>query len=746
MQEKFVRKAMKRIAAIGTGVAMVGATLTGAMALDLAEYPSPFVVGGVYDSTNILVVGDAAGAEDTLGLADISSGLQYESKVAVTSDSTSVSVTGGVSEQVPLNSGLSNNSLFDTTLEDDDVANLFDGEITFQSRSYDTSEQLSLSTQTDPTMGTSLTSSDDDYKSEVYLEVNARDVIKFGYKFDESINLTAATSADPLSIEFLGNPFKITSVPTAGTSFTAYVGDEHYLSAGDSFTIAVNGVTKTVTLQDVSSTSAVIDVDGVSKIISDGSTATVNGVEITVDDVFSRTERAESSANLVVGEQSSETYSDGDAFVGEDTDNPDWVWNLADLGTVGTSQTFEIENDFVYNDEEDALVAGECISLPNDYVEICYESLSVEAEDYATYVFEYESNTDLGDVFTTNSSVPTIYIHTTASEGIELVAYSEAANTSSPNETSTKRAKEIWLYTPGVAGAYVNGSAVASNKMGGVFYKDTSNNRVKLFGNLNLIKSGTEVARINYGNTKDTNIVLRTGGMVTGAVNTSLYLDIVGDDTVNDLQSGYDDLYLFWGLAAANTTFESLGDTASTEEASEMKWGSSYLNIGSKDEDHRTAYGIVISNPKSQSSSDEVELSIPQDQVKANIVIRGTSSTVSGGDTTYVPVKVTPVTKFASEVTSTSAYNLILVGGPCANALVEDLFGMTCEGWAYQEGEAVVKLVENGNSVAMLVAGTSGDDTRRAAKALLNYADYDFSGSEIIVSGTSLEDINVVTG
>ena len=48
-----------------------------------------------------------------------------------------------------------------------------------------------------------------------------------------------------------------------------------------------------------------------------------------------------------------------------------------------------------------------------------------------------------------------------------------------------------------------------------------------------------------------------------------------------------------------------------------------------------------------------------------------------------------------------------------------------------------------GDKVALLVAGTSADDTRRAAKALFAYGDYEFSGSEVMVSGTSLTDIDV---
>ena len=759
MQEQFIRKTMKRVAAIGTGVAMVGATLTGAMALDLSEYPSPFVVDGVYDDSNALVVGDNADAADTLGLVDISSELQYESRVAVESSSSdgSVSVSGGTSEQVPAHLGLSNASLFDTTLQDDDVASLFDGTIDFQGSSYDTSEELQIKDRTDPSVETSLTSADDDYKSDVYLEVKNRDTIKFNYKFDESINLRASTTTDPLEIDFLGTPFKITSVAAAGNEITAYVGDEHYLAAGESVDVEVDGETKTVTLTDVSSTSAVVDVDGESKIINDGSTTTVNGVEITVDSVFSRTERAESSANLIIGAQSSETYTDGEAFLGEDTDDPMWVWNLEGLDQNGTAMNLSIENDFVYNGLDSGAVAvGECVSLPNEYVEICFDSLSVSEDDYATYTFEYESSSDLtqaGLAAVNSTSLPTIHISTAESEGLDLQALTTGANVVA-NVSSNVKAREVWLYTLPAADQMVNGSLTSSGqaKWLGIFYKDTSTSRVKFFGEIDTQVSGTDIFRVNYGNTKDTNIVFEVGDGITQpgtAVNMSFALNVIGDQSA-DLTEGYDDLFMIWGLTAANGSIKSLGDTLSTEEASELKWNNqtagTRLNIGTKDEDHRSAYGIIIQNPKSNGASDAVELSIPQDQVKANIVIQGTSTTVSSDDgTTYEAVEVTPVTKLASEVGSASDYNLILVGGPCANSLVEDLFAYTCDGWSFQEGEAVVKLVDNGDKVAMLVAGTTADDTRRAAKAVADYASYDFSGSEVMVSGTSDTDIDVTS-
>ena len=69
------KKAIKRIVALGTGASMVGATLFGAYAADLAQYPSQFIQDGKF--TGVLVVGDKAAAEDVIGVSDIAVSLQF---------------------------------------------------------------------------------------------------------------------------------------------------------------------------------------------------------------------------------------------------------------------------------------------------------------------------------------------------------------------------------------------------------------------------------------------------------------------------------------------------------------------------------------------------------------------------------------------------------------------------------------------------------------------------------------------
>src|SRR3989338_4848960 len=70
-----VKKAIKKIAALGAGISMVGATMLGAMAADLSSYPDLFIKDGQFNGA--IVVGDKAAAEDVVGSIDIATSLQY---------------------------------------------------------------------------------------------------------------------------------------------------------------------------------------------------------------------------------------------------------------------------------------------------------------------------------------------------------------------------------------------------------------------------------------------------------------------------------------------------------------------------------------------------------------------------------------------------------------------------------------------------------------------------------------------
>jgi len=146
-----------------------------------------------------------------------------------------------------------------------------------------------------------------------------------------------------------------------------------------------------------------------------------------------------------------------------------------------------------------------------------------------------------------------------------------------------------------------------------------------------------------------------------------------------------------------------------------------------------TDYGALITLYDASSSDNPETLTIeyPLSQRGARVFVTfgetTTTKTAAGESCTVADLTIANL--LDEDVSSPEDYNLIVVGGPCANTIAADLF-MTCDAWSYGPSEAIISMVENGDNVALLVAGTEGTDTRRAAKILADYTNEDLSGSE----------------
>ena len=92
----FLTKTVKKIAALVAGTTMLGATIMGAMALDLSDYPAPFVSDGVFDGK--IVVGANAATSDVVGAIDLAASLQAEAtsttEINIPGSAGTVSVSG----------------------------------------------------------------------------------------------------------------------------------------------------------------------------------------------------------------------------------------------------------------------------------------------------------------------------------------------------------------------------------------------------------------------------------------------------------------------------------------------------------------------------------------------------------------------------------------------------------------------------------------------------------------------------
>ncbi len=172
-------------------------------------------------------------------------------------------------------------------------------------------------------------------------------------------------------------------------------------------------------------------------------------------------------------------------------------------------------------------------------------------------------------------------------------------------------------------------------------------------------------------------------------------------------------------------------------------------------EDSNVAHGMNEYGAKvtftSQSSKPQIlKIDWPKNQRLPQVYLLGgavtTTTEASGGDTVTEVVKIdVGATKLASQIADAKAQNVILVGGPCANAatatIVDKPFvngeaDATCaEG--YSAGKAVLQLFEHANGkVALLVAGDQPADTRAAAQVLAQYNSDKFKAA---FKGTKLE-------
>jgi len=145
--------------------------------------------------------------------------------------------------------------------------------------------------------------------------------------------------------------------------------------------------------------------------------------------------------------------------------------------------------------------------------------------------------------------------------------------------------------------------------------------------------------------------------------------------------------------------------------------------------DYLNIYGTKITWATVSESQGKVDILYPDDQgvITVGFGLNPTFSTAATGGSYDAAYKITnPVTLLDNEVTTTSslAYDLILIGGPCANTAVAELLaddGVTCSNWAYSTG--IIKEVANAfgsGKKALIIAGTTADDTRSLAGQVLD--------------------------
>ena len=421
-------------------------------------------------------------------------------------------------------------------------------ELTFGRTNSTTGEPDS---RTAPSIETSLTSGIDDYEDEVNMHVKEGGV-GYYFVFDEKIDLTTASKSNMLKIKFFGKDFYIYEIDT--NEFKAYMGDVRFLKKGER-TFAEN---KTVVLKDVAYGSIVACVDAVCEIVQESEIKNINGVDIFVGGVFySETEQ---SADILVG--TADIFNSGDRHCDL---GGCWEWVVGDLKTKsggdiysGGGPTIGIKNDF-WLKHDSAVSVGKCISLPNNYLNICLDKLV--PDEYANYEIRVEENE--------------LIVETSLDNGLKV---------------GGKRTDKI---------------ALSFSNANDLNIKYREDNQMVLSSAVTPVDgSCINFAEVNYDKSSG-KIKFCLSGASSTANNMQLTLDVSGSEGL----AKDDDINI--GLSHSGTSFNGLRN---------LLWKST--NIGSKEEDLRTAYGTIIGSPDDALQDEVLELKVPSEQVKAVVSVK----------------------------------------------------------------------------------------------------------------------------
>jgi len=306
-----VKKTVKKIIALGTGATMVGATILGATAYDLADFPADYIVSGVFDGT--IVVGEMAATNDVLGAIDIAAALQAASTstqaVQIPNQANQVTLEGDAfkietsSDQLELREPAGD--VVDTVTEQN-LVGLKSGHLSTSEGDTDYFQYLRLKDASAlQEFGVNYHENDDNVISD-YLVIDADlPFLEWEIQFPEGFESERETNGDlddydDKSFNILGTDFTVVSasVDADSTDFTTTLMGgslSDTLREGETKTYTLNGVEYELTLIFVSDPSnsngnieAKFMVNGeVTPAMQEGDTETVSGgIQIGVRDIL----------------------------------------------------------------------------------------------------------------------------------------------------------------------------------------------------------------------------------------------------------------------------------------------------------------------------------------------------------------------------------------------------------------------------------------------------------------------------
>lgn len=739
-----IKKTIKKISAIATGAALLGATATGAVSADLNEYPEPFVQDGEFNGQVVVgSMGTAAGnAADIVGAIDLVASLQANAVTPVSVGAGGQAVVEGAEEFE-----LFFNEAFPTSgeevLDANDVPGLVDRSIRFDGSNYDVEENFVIN-QEGLNVATSLAENDEDYGALPHLNV-AVEGVEYRYTFLDELtasDVNDSSSSTELNIEIFGQSLTVLDIDE--NTMTIEGSQQAIVTEGES--VDVDGYTVTVTR--VRENTVTVDVNGEQRVHD----TTGNEVreydngnfEVSLETAPLYEQGADdNAAELRFGEEITMDVDQDDAMelFGEDEDDPEWRWRWSiDDGILEWIGAYNdiprdlavVEDDF----ERPALAPGESMFTPNEYIELSMPGLFDDrtrdvdtrftTDRFKNDRSESRSDFDREDVLEFTAGGEDVFrlggADGVRAQSVSILGISADGNLLAGYDDGSNKLRWYDNESEGVVIANTRSQRNAEEMVLNVAVTDTDGNLDT--ANITQLEDGDQIAwaTITFAQTEET-LALRLGQ----------------SDSVRSVEdTGNEGTGFFGG-------FDQFGPSDSDAEALDLVYfqgnvSEANLNsIGTRDYDLLTSYGVSFSDPESQLDSDRFSFTTPFERAEAQVLVSAGQTTTTpgqtGGDAYQVnPLPIGQIAVLDSDAPALGSTPMLVVGGPWSNSVADTLLDNPTDEdieEMFTPGEG--KLMWFEDDMALLVAGYDAEDTQAASQVLANFRDYELSGDEVKV-------------
>ncbi|MBU1202372.1 MAG: hypothetical protein KJ583_06645 [Nanoarchaeota archaeon] len=756
-----IKKAIKKVVALGTGLTMIGATIMGASALTLSDYPQPFIKNGLFGGK--IIVGAAASPADVLGAIDISASLQAAAKTSVdVSGKTTTTVSGGVLLEDSTSQDFNYGDYLSTSkIDDQDFPELFaDGTLEDDDGiEYDFSQFVVTGNET---LKFDLVDKDVYDMPIMYLDLDAATnsdyFLTYTVDFDSGDEVDWVDLDDGETLEMFGTVWTVKNIAAAGDSLILYGSDVTTLVALNTpKEISVDGKTYTLNILGANSddSSVQVAVNGEVKSMISGQTKTIGGIKVYVKDVFiSNVAGSTASAKLFIGSKELNLGVTNSSWTQVQVDNKDLEGvdvRVTGAATAVSKIEFGIDTSSIANDDTDEdynwLAMGDTFVDPMFGFEVKFvgasQGFTDKSRDYVSFA---SSNDDLIVDFANNKGVkysfsPYTLVGTSNLTSGEDFAFGAKLSIAKNKifileEASSSSApiSRIFKFT---------GTSDSDTKAN---FKDLGSGTTYTLGTGDSIgDTGVTVTVdsknvVNLSDFSKTYVYTKSGAWLnfTSSANAATQTVTITEDknTVNKDE-----------ITGATYTVAVTYDTTD-EEVNIAKPGSGFA----EDDDNNGDYFYGVSNygtyyKQEADDNTKLELWFPSEDVDYNVyfaasgAVTSTTGTTAGTAYNVNPIAV-GIAVLDINAPALGSTPMIIVGGPCANTVAAEVMGMpTPCGKDFESGKAVIKWYDAKS--ALLVAGYEAIETQGASRVLADYMDYGLSGTEVEVVVPTLSDIIV---